>query len=179
MIKSLCRKHCTSIPFVQMQDGGLARGDLEETSYPLYVRFHAQSKRPTWQEPVNFDHILYVCIMLHYRQVGSNQIEVDLVWEAETAVSPTTATFVQIIEAGNVLAQTDLPPGGGNWQPHWWQALGKLVQETRTLQLPKPFDPRNHIILIGVYDSTTLERYPVLTDDGSMGGDSWQLPTAE
>lgn len=163
--------------FVQMQDGQLARGDLEETAYPLYIRFHDEPTIPSWSQTVNFDNELY----LHnpeFRQTETGDVEIDLVWEANTAVAPTTVSFVQIIAGDHILVQSDLPPGGGNWQPQWWQ-LGQAIQETRTLVMPISFDPTQHTILIGVYDSVTLDRVPVLTEDGLIVGDSWQLPTAE
>ncbi len=164
-------------PFVQMQDGELARGDLEETAYPLYIRFHGQPTTPNWSQTINFDNQLYLH-NLEFRQTDTGDVEIDLVWEANTAVFPTTTSFVQIIAGDNILVQSDLPPGGGNWQPQWWQ-LGQAIQETRTLAMPIPFDPTQHTILIGIYDSATLERVPVLAEDGLIMGDSWQLPPAE
>ena len=140
--------------FVEMRDGNLARGDLEEVAYPLYIRFHGEPTQPSWGDSINFDDQ----IQLRHAQIISTddtEIAIGLVWEASGSISPTMATFVQIIEGDAILAQSDLSPGGGNWQNHWWQA-GQAIQETRALTLPKSFDLTQHTILIGVYDLDTL-----------------------
>ncbi len=164
----------TDSAWVQLQDGALARGDLEENAYPLYIRLHGQPNAPTEGDDVNFSNQF----TLHNVKIRPNDpftLEVDLLWEAETAVSPSTIAFVQIIGAEGILAQSDLPPGGGNWLAEWWQT-GQTIQETRTLTLPTPYDPATQTLLIGLYDSATLERLPILAKDGSIVGDSWAFP---
>ena len=132
---------------------------------------------PIITKTVNFGDVFY----LHNANLNQDDLlnlELELLWATDTAVSPTTTAFVQIIENDNVLAQSDLPPGGGNWPAHWWQSQ-QIIQETRTITLPKPFNPAQHKIFIGIYDAATLERLPILAEDGSIMGDSWHYLPAE
>lgn len=167
---------------VTLHTGELARGDLEETAYPLYVRYHIRPLAPgqmaRWPEVVNFGNQLWLrqatAVLL-----DEQTLQVDLAWEGETAVSPHLTAFVQLIGPEGVLAQVDVPPGGSDgpvrpWQADWWRP-GVVLQEQRTLELPQPYDPANHHLIVGVYDPVTAVRLPILDENENPVGDSWEI----
>ncbi len=149
---------------VAVQNGRLARGDLEPEPYPLYVRYATV---------VNFGD----AFLLHSWVVtllDAQTVQVDLVWQ-KTAVDPTNQiAFLHVLGPDGLITQADAPPGGAYWFPHWWQE-GQLVQERRLLMLREPFDPALHTIQVGLYDPATLDRLPVVGTDGDLQDDSWQL----
>jgi 4-amino-4-deoxy-L-arabinose transferase-like glycosyltransferase len=158
---------------VTVQEGSLARGDLEAEAYPLYIRYHAEPLPTMAGETVNFGD------QVQLKQGTVTQFDdqtwpVDLYWEAETAVNPNLIAFVQLVDAAGIIAQQDLPPGAGLWLADWWRP-GLVVHEQRILEMARPTDPTNHRLIIGIYDSTTGERLPVLAEDGEVLGDSWEM----
>lgn len=158
---------------VAVQAGSLARGDLEEIAYPLYIRYHAQPLPAHWPEMVSFDNVIYLrqgTVTPHTVQT----LQVDLYWEAATAVNPSLVAFVQVVGPAGVTAQIDLPPGGGLWGHDWWQT-GLVVHETRQVTLPHPYDPTSQRIIMGVYDPASGKRLPIMDDTGHISGDTWLL----
>jgi hypothetical protein len=79
-----------------------------------------------------------------------------------------------LLSEEGLVTQADAPPGGVYWFPHWWQQ-GQAVHEQRFLILPQPFDPTVHTIRVGLYDPVTLDRLPVIGDNGDVLGEGWQL----
>lgn len=167
---------------VTLHTGELARGDLEESAYPLYARYHARplaaDPATIWPEVVNFDNQLWLrrgAVIFPDAQTA----QVDLYWEGETAVSPHLTAFVQLVGPEGVLAQVDLLPGGNDgqvrpWQADWWRP-GVVVHERRILQLPQPYDPASQRLIVGVYDPVTAVRLPVLDENENPAGDSWEI----
>ncbi|MCB0000583.1 MAG: hypothetical protein KDE56_32685, partial [Anaerolineales bacterium] len=102
--------------------------------------------------------------------VQDGQVVVDLTWRAETAVSPTLAAFVHVAASDGLIGQADALPGGTAWRADWWQP-GLLVVERRVIGLERPFDPNQHHIFVGLYDSQTGERLPLVGTDT----DSWEI----
>jgi hypothetical protein len=159
---------------ITVSDGPLARGDLESTPYPLFVRYHAQEPPARWPLAVNFGG------QMQLRQasvtvVDAHTMAVDLYWAAAAVVTPELTAFVHIEGPGGVLAQSDTPPANGRWQPAWWQP-GQIIHEQRTISLSRPLDPATDQVTVGLYNARTLERLPVLGEDGrEIGIDDWGL----
>ncbi len=157
---------------VVVQDGRLARGDLEPEPYPLYVRY-TSAARPEVGAPVNFGDRFW----LHSGTVtllDEQMVQVDLVWQKNGTDLPTEVAFLHVLDANGLVTQNDAPPGGLNWYAHWWQP-DQWVQEQRILVLPEPFDPTRHTIRVGLYDPATLARLPVIGPGGENLGDGWPL----
>lgn len=176
----------TSPALVSVRKGGMARGDLEETAYPLYVRYHIRpltdALTAPWPVVVNFDNQLW----LHDATAvlsDTQTVLVDLYWEAHTAVPPEHTAFVQVLGPDGVVGQSDLPPGGADgtvrpWAANWWQP-GVVVHEQRVLHLAQPIESANQRLIVGVYDPATAVRLPVLDENNKPVGDSWEITDFE
>ncbi|MAU01339.1 MAG: hypothetical protein CL608_29715 [Anaerolineaceae bacterium] len=157
---------------VVVRNGRLARGDLEPEPYPLYVRYVSGAVLDSAQ-PINFDNAFLLqswAIIL----LDAQTLQVDLIWQKTTDDLPNQIAFLHLLNNEGLLTQADAPPGGIYWFPHWWQQ-GQVVHEQRNLTLPEPFDPAIHTIRVGLYDPATLDRLPVIRDNGTVLGDGWQL----
>ncbi len=155
---------------VSIRQGNLARGDLEPEAYPLYVNYQARPLPAAFPESINFSD------QIQLRQgdvwlLDPETVQVDLYWEAETAVDPNLAAFVHILGPSGVIAQSDLPPGSHYWQPQWWQS-DLVIHEQRIIYLPEPFDPEKHHISVGLYNPLTADRVPIMDAEGNPVRDS-------
>lgn len=157
---------------VVVQNGRLARGDLEPEPYPLYVRYASQPRLEA-TEPVNFGDA-FLLENWEMTLLNEQTVQVDLVWEKTAVGLPNPIAFLHLLGPDGLITQADAPPGGAYWFPHWWQE-GQWVQERRILKLDAPFDPTLHTIQVGLYDPATLERLPVIGTDGALKEDSWTL----
>lgn len=157
---------------VVVQDGRLARGDLELEPYPLYVRY-ASSTRPPAEAPLNFAN-RFTLQSSTVTWLDEQTLQVTLVWQKNGDELPGPVAFLHLLNDAGLVTQSDAPPGGRHWLAHWWQA-GQWVQEQRILHLPDPWDPARYTLRVGLYDPATLERLPVLGPGGENLGDGWQL----
>ena len=158
---------------VTIENGRLARGDLESEAYPLYVRYAGESGSVTTDKTVNFVN----AFLLHdwqVTQVDEQTLQVDLTWQKLGDELPNEVAFLHLLDANGVVTQTDAPPGGTYWFPHWWRTE-QLVHEKRLLTLLEPFDTAVHTIRVGLYDPVTLDRLPVIDDNGDVLDDGWSL----
>jgi 4-amino-4-deoxy-L-arabinose transferase-like glycosyltransferase len=150
---------------IHSRSGSLARGDLEAQPYPLYVYYHARPA-PDWPVVANFNN------QLQLRQatlapLPASQVQIDLYWSAETAVTQPLITFIHIIDANGLIAQDDEAPANGRWP--WWQP-GLIIHDQHIMNLPEPFN-EDHQIIIGLYDANTQIRLPLT----GTTADTWQL----
>lgn len=160
---------------VSISQGAQARGDLEESAYPLYFRLHATAgKAQTAVAHFEDQFLLYEPTVW----VEEDTMTVSLWWEAQTAVSHPWVIFVHLIGPDGLVDQDDAPPAYGLWQPHWWQP-SLTVEDRHTLPLPPSFDPAQHQLNIGVYDPNTAVRLNVFAPNGTPLGDSYTFPLHE
>jgi 4-amino-4-deoxy-L-arabinose transferase-like glycosyltransferase len=143
---------------VRVAPGPLARGDLEPAAYSLYTRYTVEVAPTDWPLVIDFDQTLWL------RQASAEvkadgKVVVTLVWEGERAVADTLVAFVHLVGPDGLLTQLDAPPGQGRWSGNWWQP-GLIMQERRILHLPRPFDPAQHQIQVGLYNALTGGRLP-------------------
>ncbi|MCB9006235.1 MAG: glycosyltransferase family 39 protein [Ardenticatenaceae bacterium] len=157
---------------VVVENGRLARGDLEPEPYPLYVRY-ASGAAPEAGPTVNFDNT-FLLQSWAVTPLAEKTVQVDLVWQKTTPDLPNQIVFLHVLGEAGLVTQADAPPGGAYWFSHWWRP-GQAVHEQRILALPEPFDPARHTIRVGLYDPATLDRLPVVDDQGAVLGDGWQL----
>jgi len=159
-----------------VEDGGLARGDLDEKANPLYVRFLYESKPDFSEIQANFDDQLYLQ-RAAMNLVGDCELQVDLFWETRSSVGQELVVFVHILGIDGVsIAQDDSPVAGGRWPRIWWKP-DLIIRDRHTIILPEPYDLDIHQVLIGVYDAFTRERLPVMNQVGESTGDSLLLET--
>ncbi|MGB4870682.1 MAG: glycosyltransferase family 39 protein [Candidatus Promineifilaceae bacterium] len=156
--------------------GALARGDLEPEAYPLYARYSVQPP-PDWPTQATFGDSLALR-HVDVETLPSGELQVDLFWEGETAVSPTLTAFVHIVGADGLIAQSDGRPGAGLWPADWWQA-GLLLRDRRRIALPEGAASAPYDIQIGLYDAATTARLPVKNGAGEAVGDVFVWPGAD
>ncbi len=157
---------------VMVRNGRLARGDLEPEPYPLYVRY-ASSAAAGLEQPVNFGDA-FLLQSWAITLLNEQTVQVDLIWQKTNDALPSQIAFLHLLNSDTLLTQADAPPGGVYWFPHWWRPE-QAVHEQRILTLPEPFDATIHTIRVGLYDPATLDRLPVIGDNGTVLGDGWQL----
>lgn len=162
---------------VAAETGSLARGDLEATAYPLYVRYTAQA-RPAAGQPLAFfgGHVALQDVSL--TAATGNVLQVDLYWESVADEGPIAAltAFVHVMDlGGDFIGQSDSQPAGGHWPTRWWRP-GLLILDSHDVTLTQTFDPVQHQIWVGLYDGATLARLPVTEANGESPGDAWRLP---
>jgi hypothetical protein len=153
--------------WISVEAGALARGDLEETAYSLYTRYGIKAK-PALSGPLaNFDH-RFLLRAAETKLIDDRTVQVGLSWQAGGQMrpdEPLPVTFVHVLGPAGLVAQSDALLAGGLWAADWWRP-GLIVTERRTVQLPEPFDPRQHRLVVGLYDPETLQRLLVVDAGG-------------
>jgi hypothetical protein len=157
---------------VMVGNGRLARGDLEPEPYPLYVRY-ASDVAPNMEVTINFGEA-FLLQSWAVTPLDEQTVQVDLIWQKTADERLNQIAFLHLLNNEGLVTQVDAPPGGVYWFPHWWRQ-GQAVQEQRLLALSEPFDPAVHTIRVGLYDPVTLDRLPVIGDNGIVLGNEWQL----
>jgi hypothetical protein len=150
---------------IHSRSGSLARGDLEAQPYPLYVYYHARPA-PDWPVVANFNNLLQLR-QATLAPLPASQVQIDLYWSAETAVTQPLITFIHIIGPNGLIAQDDEAPANGRWP--WWQP-GLSIHDQHIMNLPEPFNEDDQV-LIGLYDANTQIRLPLT----GTTADTWQL----
>ncbi len=150
--------------------GSLARGDLEPEAYPLFARY-AIEPPPDWPVLAEFGENLALR-HVEMEMLPSGDVQVDVVWAGETAVSDTLTAFVHVLGPEGLIAQSDGPPGAGLWPADWW-AVGLLLRDRRTITLPPDRADGPITLEIGWYDAATGARLPVQNAAGENLGDAF------
>jgi 4-amino-4-deoxy-L-arabinose transferase-like glycosyltransferase len=161
---------------VAVQPGPLARGDLEEEPYRLYVRYAAGAQVPARGEAIRFgDQIRLLDYLI--TQPSPGRLQVDLYWQADEEPAVPLVAFVHVVGAQGLIAQDDAPPAQGYWPSTGWQT-DFVVRDRRVVDLDQGFQQSKQEILVGVYDATTRTRLPVYNAAGEFVGDTWRVPVA-
>ncbi|MBX3055814.1 MAG: hypothetical protein KF770_05010 [Anaerolineae bacterium] len=99
---------------------------------------------------------------------------VTLYWQAARPLTENATVFVHLLDAnGNLLAQSDAAPVQNSYPLTTWPT-GPLIADTHTLTLPTGSSPAVQLA-VGLYQPTTLARWPVLLPDGSVDPDGRAL----
>ncbi len=81
--------------------------------------------------------------------------------------------FIHLIGENNQLVtQLDLPLGGDDYPAALWGDNERTFATTYEVPLPESLPPGEYSILLGVYDSQTLERRAVVDTSGAAQGDN-------
>ena len=90
-------------------------------------------------------------------------MEITLLWQANQAITRSYTTFVHVVDqTGQIWGQADRIPGDGAWPTESWDK-GEWLIDTFQLSLNSNTPPGAYTLLVGVYDSQTLERLPVIS----------------
>ena len=161
---------------VSIQQGGLARGDLEANPYQLYTRYVVTPQENPSTPVANFDNQLHLHAIVLDVAEESPHLSIQLTWSFPTYPARELKAFVHVLDRASMalVAQADAPIGGSSWAFEWWE-FDVSVQEQREIILPTRYHADELLVLVGAYDPVTLERLPVRNASGEMIGDSWTV----
>jgi len=98
-------------------------------------------------------------------------LSVELHWRAREVVKRDLALFLQLLDAeGRLQAQRDGRPRGGYAPVTAWRP-GEVIVDRQGLWLPSDLPPGEYTLILGWYDTASLERLPVWSRDGEPLGD--------
>jgi 4-amino-4-deoxy-L-arabinose transferase-like glycosyltransferase len=90
-------------------------------------------------------------------------LPITLYWQAAAEIDTNYTVFVQVLDnAGQVVAQVDLPPQAGAAPTTTWLP-GEILTDPYTLSLPSDLPAGNYRLITGLYNAATGERLPVST----------------
>jgi 4-amino-4-deoxy-L-arabinose transferase-like glycosyltransferase len=152
---------------IQVREGDLERGDLEEIAYPLYLTIRAG--RAEAQNALA--HLEGGLELIDYQLevVDSHHLRVTLRWRATELVWTDYTAFVQLLQDGQLVAQDDAPPGTRYLPTQWWRP-GDVIVDEHDLELDEPYrsDKPGQQLIAGLYG---LKRLAVLNENGQPQGD--------
>lgn len=96
---------------------------------------------------------------------GEQSVTVSLAWQALDTPRYRLLAFVHVLSPdGQVVAQSDLPPGG---LPANHRLPGEFFDDKRTLPLPAGLAPGTYRVIAGLYDELSLARLAALDGTGA------------
>jgi hypothetical protein len=106
-----------------------------------------------------------------------SSLRLRLEWVSQSSPDRDLTVFAHVVdEQGQILAQQDQPPLAGGYPTSFW-GEGEVIHDWIAVPLPADWDGSEAAaISVGLYDSVTGERLPVLDESGHVGGDSVALP---
>jgi hypothetical protein len=101
-------------------------------------------------------------------------LDVTIYWQPETRTDVPYTVFVHLYDPGvGSLAQRDTYPGLGTYATTVWDP-GRPFVDTYRLRLPVDAPPVSHgMILLGLYDETTMQRLPVTGANAGPAEEAW------
>jgi hypothetical protein len=101
-------------------------------------------------------------------------LTVALRWFAAKRMAQSYTVFVHLAaDSGRPIAQHDSQPREGAFPTTLW-AAGQTIDDAVRLPVPLDVPPGRYQLLVGVYDSTSLQRLPT-----STGGDSFRVDSID
>jgi len=101
-------------------------------------------------------------------------VMLTLYWQATQGVDGNFTVFVHVLnEEGQVMAQQDNEPNGGQYPTSAW-VPGEVIRDTYAIPLPPELPSGRYLLSIGMYAWPSLKRLPV-TLDGAKQGDTIAL----
>ena len=98
-----------------------------------------------------------------------DDLTVGLDWHALGTVGGDVGTYLHLVAGGQLIAQSDGPPGPSGFPAVLWQA-GESVRETRTLRVAADAPPGRYSLRLGGYRYPDLEPVPVACEgQGACG----------
>ncbi len=88
----------------------------------------------------------------------ANRVSLETTWQARAPIQRDYTLFVHLLDAdGQLIAQRDQPPHGGQLPTSVWQA-GELIHETLVVDVPAGKAAQWTTAVIGLYDTASGER---------------------
>ncbi len=118
-----------------------------------------------------------VALLGHRMQQDGGALDVQLFWQALRMPDHDYTVFLHILdETGNIIAQQDRQPTGGETPTGSWPP-GLVVSDEVTIRLPDNLQPGAYRIVAGMYDAASGARLPVFDSEGRPAGDFIPLET--
>lgn len=94
-----------------------------------------------------------------------------LYWRAEQSTPQLYTVFTHLVDASEaVVVGYDNPPCRNTCPTTTWQ-LGEMIRDEYVWQIPEALPAGEYRVQVGMYDSQTLERLPLLDTNGEVVGD--------
>lgn len=108
--------------------------------------------------------------------VADPMLNLTLIWQGDGTLNNDAKVFVHVVDAaGRMVAQRDQRPLDGFYPMSEWLPQ-QLVADAYRLSFPRVPPEEPYTVMVGIYEPTTGERYPV-TVDGRTYGDAFTLMT--
>jgi hypothetical protein len=105
-------------------------------------------------------------------------LEVALYWQARSTPAEDYTVFVHLLdEAGELVAQHDGQPMGGDYPTSFWEE-GETVKDEHDIELPRDLAPGQYQLQAGLYRAGDGQRLAVKNAGGEIIGDTVPLPEA-
>ncbi|MCO5188844.1 MAG: glycosyltransferase family 39 protein [Anaerolineae bacterium] len=102
-------------------------------------------------------------------------VQIGLSWQVTAPVERHYTTLIHVLDKdGNLVAQGDSPPRGGDYPTTLW-AAGERFGDQYAVMLPETIAPGNYTVWIGMYDTETVTRLPLVRGDERMVDDVLQI----
>ncbi|MDH7488000.1 MAG: glycosyltransferase family 39 protein [Anaerolineae bacterium] len=160
---------------IQVMRGPLERGDLEAEPRLVSITIDARPASELAALPIMPGAVVGEMFRLAGAALvpADDDLTVTLHWQALNTTDVNYMIFVHVVQPGQPLTTGDGPACGGYYPTHFWRA-GDWIVDERVVQLPRPFDPAQDQVIVGMYDLETLQRLSVVRD-GTPSGDSIAL----
>ena len=107
------------------------------------------------------------------RLTPGDNVHLSVYWRVHGPVFKPMASFAHLLDGqGDIVGQYD-----GFDVPPWYWEPGAVVAQVYHFSLSREAQPGTHWLEVGLYDSQTMERLPVVAQDGGSGGDRLVLGT--
>jgi hypothetical protein len=160
---------------ISTSSSDLVYGELDESSFHLFERFHAEEAGQLDGDPLAEFAGGLTLVQADVTELADDRLQVDVYWQSAAALDEELVVFVHVMGPGGLLGQHDVPPAEGRWLESWWRA-GQLLQDRHIIELDEPYDAARHQILIGLYRASTGERLLVSSAaGGETAGTAWIL----
>jgi 4-amino-4-deoxy-L-arabinose transferase-like glycosyltransferase len=104
------------------------------------------------------------------------EIRLTLYWQTEEEMGTDYTIFTHLIdEQGNIWAQMDSQPLEGDYPTSFWD-IGEIIEDEYILAINEDAPTGLYRLEIGMYELATMQRLPVLGDDGEIKDDHFLLP---
>ena len=100
-----------------------------------------------------------------------DSFELDLLWSPRGRPKGEYTVFVHFLDSeGQIHAQADSPPKGGEYPTSVWDA-GEFISDRRTISLGPDLPPGEYSLAIGLYDPSTGRRLELIDENNRAEGD--------
>jgi hypothetical protein len=106
------------------------------------------------------------------RVKAGGEVPLTLYWQALREMGESYTVFTQLIdEANRIWGQKDNPPASGTFPTSEWRE-GEVVEDSYTIPVQADAPQGTYRLIVGMYDSQTMQRLPVSGQEGQAQGDS-------